>query len=148
MVRSVSAWPRGLLGTTRAGSPSLRATGGGAEAMKLNNDADIVSTEWLEGNLGSLKLLDASWYLPVLKRDPREEFKARRIPTAHFFDVDNIKDVSSSLPHMMPPEKAFAAACEAVGIHSSSEHQDDIVVYDGSDNGLFRCVWHASLRLQ
>src|SRR5512143_3158778 len=36
----------------------------------------LVSTSWLAAELGApgLVVLDASWYLPALNREPREEF--------------------------------------------------------------------------
>ena len=47
------------------------------------------------------------------------------------FDVDEIKDETSSLPHMLPRPEAFAAAVGAMGIGDGMR----IVVYDGL--GLF-----------
>lgn len=43
-------------------------------------------------------MLDASWYLPVHKRDAVEEFKASRLPGAQFFDLDAISDTSVGEP--------------------------------------------------
>lgn len=40
--------------------------------------------------------------------------------------MDNIADKSSSLPHMLPTEQAFAAAADALGIANSTQ----VVVYD------------------
>ena len=50
----------------------------------------IVSTAWLHANLQMVKVVDASWYLPAMKRDGASEFEYKRIPTARFFDVDVI----------------------------------------------------------
>ncbi|KAG2271183.1 hypothetical protein Bca52824_065738 [Brassica carinata] len=47
------------------------------------------------------------------------------------FDLDGISDRSTSLPHMLPSEQAFAAGRSALGI----DNKDGVVVYDG--NGLF-----------
>ena len=76
-------------------------------------------------------VLDCSWYLPAMERDPRAEHEAKRVPGARFFDVDRVSDPSSPLPHMLPDAGAFAAACDAVGVANG----DQVVVYDGA--GLF-----------
>ena len=54
-------------------------------------------------------------------RNPREEFKAERIPDSRFFDVDKISDLNSDLPHMLPTEEAFAAAADALGIERDTQ---------------------------
>ena len=71
------------------------------------------------------------------KGDPKEQFKQSRIPGSKFFDMDNIADKSSSLPHMLPSEQAFAAAADCLGIGNDTQ----VVVYDRS--GLFSAarVW-------
>ena len=35
----------------------------------------LVSTSWLNDNLDKVKILDASWHLPNVKRDSFQEFK-------------------------------------------------------------------------
>ena len=101
--------------------------------------APLVSTDWLAGQLGraDLAILDASWYLPAMQRDPKAEFAAAHIPGAVFFDIDAVSDPSSPLPHMLPDEADFAAAMGALGVSEEME----IVVYDGA--GLFSAprVW-------
>ena len=71
------------------------------------------------------------------KGDPREQFKHSRIPGSRFFDMDNIADKNSSLPHMLPSEQAFSAAADCLGIDDNTQ----VVVYDRS--GLFSAarVW-------
>lgn len=60
-------------------------------------------------------------------RDGLAEFKAKRIPGAGFFPIDEVADQNTSLPHMLPSEHAFAAAMDALGI----TNEDHVVVYDG-----------------
>ena len=71
------------------------------------------------------------------KGDPVQQFRASRIPGSRFFDMNNIADKSSGLPHMLPAESAFAAAADALGIANSSE----VIVYDRS--GIFSAprIW-------
>jgi thiosulfate/3-mercaptopyruvate sulfurtransferase len=78
----------------------------------------VVSTEWLAARLGEpdLRVVDATWYLPHLKRDPRAEFLQAHVPGAVFFDIDEIADPESRLPHMLPTAERFAHAVGALGI--------------------------------
>ncbi|MGI9402792.1 MAG: 3-mercaptopyruvate sulfurtransferase [Rhizobiaceae bacterium] len=98
----------------------------------------ISPEEFLE-RLGepNLRIVDASWYLPVQNRDAKAEFASKRIPGAVYFDIDEISDKKSVLPHMLPSREEFANAVGEMGISEDSE----IVVYDGP--GLFSCarVW-------
>lgn len=93
----------------------------------------FVSTQWLAERLDApdIVVLDGSFYLPAQGRDANAEYAQQRIPGAVRFDIDVIKDESSSLPHMLPRPEAFAAAVGAMGIGDGMR----IVVYDGL--GLF-----------
>jgi thiosulfate/3-mercaptopyruvate sulfurtransferase len=88
----------------------------------------VVTTDWLAKHLGDsdLRILDGSWHMAHLKRDPRAEFAEAHVPGAVFFDVDAIADHSTTLPHMLPAPEAFAAAVGALGVGSG----DRVVVYD------------------
>ena len=71
----------------------------------------LVSTEWLHAHLKDpdLRILDGSYYLPQMGRDPRAEYDSAHIPNARFFDIDDVADHGSDLPHMVPPISASAA---------------------------------------
>lgn len=99
----------------------------------VNGDA-LVSTEWLADHLKApdLRIVDASWYLPFMKRDGKTEYAERHIPGAVYFDIDEISDTDSNLPHMLPSPEKFAARMRRLGIGDGNR----IVVYDGSDNHL------------
>ena len=73
-----------------------------------DGDEIFVSTQWLEGRLNhpSIAILDASWYLPAIGRNAQAEYLAGHIPGAVRFDIDEICDASSPLPHMLPDEKS------------------------------------------
>ena len=77
----------------------------------------LVSTEWLAAHLDDpdLRVLDASWYLPAMNRDPKAEYDAGHIPGARFFDIDEISDLRSDLPHMAPPVEKFMSRMRAMG---------------------------------
>jgi thiosulfate/3-mercaptopyruvate sulfurtransferase len=99
----------------------------------------LVSTDWLARHLKDpdLRVLDASWYLPGSGRDPQAEYDANHIPGARFFNIDEISDHRSDLPHMVPPVEKFMSRMRAMGVGDG--HQ--VVVYDGA--GLFSAarVW-------
>jgi len=99
----------------------------------------LVDPQWLAERLGKpgVKVVDGSFYLPAMKRDPEAEFLAGHIPGAVRFDVDDISDKSSPLPHMLPSPQAFGAAVGALGISDS----DTIVVYDGAGTFSAPRVW-------
>jgi thiosulfate/3-mercaptopyruvate sulfurtransferase len=99
----------------------------------------IVSTEWLAQHLGApdVRVVDATWYLPHLKRDARAEFAQAHIPGAVYFDIDEIADRSSSLPHMLPTPEAFARAVGALGIGEG----DLVVAYGGRHMIASARVW-------
>ncbi len=99
----------------------------------------LVSTEWLHAHLKDpdMRILDGSYYLPQMGRDPRAEYDAAHIPNARFFDIDDVADHGSDLPHMVPPVEKFMSRMRAMGVGDG--HQ--VVVYDGM--GLFSAarVW-------
>jgi thiosulfate/3-mercaptopyruvate sulfurtransferase len=99
----------------------------------------LVTTDWLAANLDTpgLVVLDGSYYLPAMKRDAAAEYLAGHIPGALRFDIDEVADHASDLPHMLPSAAAFAAAAGRLGI---GDH-DTIVAYDG--HGIFASprVW-------
>ena len=107
--------------------------------MPDDDNTILVSTDWLKHRLNSpdIRIFDASWYLPADGRDPRAEYEASHIPGARFFDIDEISDSDSSLPHMAPQPEKFASRMRSMGVGDG--HQ--VVVYDGV--GLFSAarVW-------
>ena len=99
----------------------------------------LVSTDWLAQHLKDpdLRILDASWFMPDMGRNGRAEYDAAHIPGARFFDIDEISDQRSELPHMAPPVEKFMSRMRAMGVGDG--HQ--VVVYDAL--GLFSAarVW-------
>ncbi len=88
----------------------------------------LVTTEWLAANVGrrGLRVLDGSWHMPELKREAFEEFVEAHVPGAAFFDIDEIADPSTPLPHMLPSAWTFAERVGRLGIANA----DWVVVYD------------------
>jgi thiosulfate/3-mercaptopyruvate sulfurtransferase len=107
--------------------------------MPQDDPKTLVSTAWLATHLRDpdLRVIDASWYLPDMARNARAEYDAAHIPGARFFDIDEISDQRSSLPHMAPTPEKFISRLRAMGIGDG--HQ--VVIYDG--HGVFSAprVW-------
>ena len=99
----------------------------------------LVSTAWLAKHLKDpdLRILDASWYLPDAGRDAKAEYEAAHIPGARFFDIDEISDARSELPHMAPPIEKFMSRMRAMGVGDG--HQ--VVIYDGAGLLSAARVW-------
>ncbi len=88
----------------------------------------LVTTAWLADNLDApdLKVVDASWYFPQEQRDAQAEYAAAHSPGAVFFDIDDIADDTTDLPHMLPDAVKFSARVRRLGLGDGSR----IVVYD------------------
>ncbi|WP_319545719.1 3-mercaptopyruvate sulfurtransferase [Ruegeria conchae] len=99
----------------------------------------LVSTEWLAAHIKDpdLRILDGSWYLPQQARDAKAEYDAGHIPGARYFDIDEISDHRSDLPHMAPPVEKFMSRLRAMGVGDG--HQ--VVVYDGAGLMSAARVW-------
>ena len=90
----------------------------------------LVSTAWLQEHLEApdVRIVDASWHIPAAKREPRAEYDLVHIPGAVFFDIDEISDETSGLPHMLPSPIKFASRVKKLGLGDGAR----IVVYDSS----------------
>ncbi|MEX0643697.1 MAG: 3-mercaptopyruvate sulfurtransferase [Parvularculaceae bacterium] len=92
----------------------------------------LVTTDWLARHLDEkdLVIIDASWRMPG-QGHALDDFRKRHIAGAVFFDIDEIADQSTDLPHMLPTPEEFGSAVGKLGVANS----DRIVVYD--DKGVF-----------
>ena len=88
----------------------------------------LVTTEWLAGELGKpdLVVFDATKYLPNEPKDGRAEFLAAHIPGARYFDIDEVADTDTGLPHMVPTPGRFAKLMGAMGVGNTTR----VVFYD------------------
>lgn len=107
--------------------------------MSADDPRTLVSTAWLAAHMRDpdLRILDATWFLPGSPRNARAEYDAAHIPGARFFDIDEMSDHRSALPHMAAPTEKFISRMRAMGVGDG--HQ--VVIYDGM--GLFSAarVW-------
>ena len=90
----------------------------------------LVSCEWLRENLqrSDLLILDATFFLPRQQRNARDEFRSQHIPGAQFFDIDEIADLNSPLPHSLPTAEQFARQIGQLGINN----QSCVIIYDNN----------------
>jgi thiosulfate/3-mercaptopyruvate sulfurtransferase len=107
--------------------------------MSYANPDALVDTDWLAAHLKApdVRVVDGSMYLPNAGRDAKAEYAETHIPGAVFFDIDDIADSESPLPHMLPSPDKFSARVRKLGLGDGNR----IVVYDGE--GLFSAarVW-------
>ena len=112
----------------------------------------LVETDWLASHLDApdLVILDASMHLPTTKRNARAEYLDAHIPGALFFDIDDIADETSSLPHMMPSPTKFASRMKKMGVGDGMH----IVAYDSEGLysaarawWMFRTMGHDEVRV-
>jgi thiosulfate/3-mercaptopyruvate sulfurtransferase len=83
-----------------------------------------------------VKFVDGSWHLGNTRK-PYEEFVSERVKGAQYFDIEEIKDKSNSLPHMVPSESQFSEYISNLGISNS----DHVIVYSVNDALSFARVW-------
>lgn len=96
----------------------------------------LVSVEWLAARLRDQEevvVLDATLspvgVVPPV--DTRARYVAKHIPGAIFFDIEELSDHSTLLPHMLPTESDFARSMAALGVSDDAT----IVVYE--QEGVF-----------
>jgi thiosulfate/3-mercaptopyruvate sulfurtransferase len=118
--------------------------------MPANDPPVLVTSDWLKDRLGSpdIRLLDASWHMPATGRSGAREFEDAHIPGALFFDIDEIADTASALPHMLPSPEKFSARVRKLGIGDGTM----VVVYDAYGMHaaarawwMFRAMGHESV---
>ncbi|MDA0304769.1 MAG: sulfurtransferase [Proteobacteria bacterium] len=113
----------------------------------------LVETEWLADNLDApgVKICDATFYLPSDERVAAEQYAAQHIPGAVYFNVDDICDPDSPLPHMLPSNDIFSEKIGALGVGND----DNVIVYDANGGGMaaarawwtFRVFGHSNVAL-
>ena len=95
---------------------------------QYKNAQSLVSTDWLAANLSQpdLRVIDATYHLPMHGKDARADYLGEHIPGAVFFPIDEIADTTSNLPHMLPPQEKFSSRLRKLGIGDGNR----IVAYD------------------
>lgn len=113
-------------------------------------DRPIVSAEWLKSHLTApdVRVLDCTYFMPGSPKTGREAYDAHHIPGARFFDIDDVADSDSLLPHMMPSPEKFSSRVRKLGLGDGHR----VICYD--QNGflgsarvwwMFRTMGHADV---
>jgi len=86
--------------------------------------ADLVTVDWLADNLGAdhIKILDCTWVMP----DEDAALPQGYIPSAQYFDIDVVADLSSPMTHMLSSGDMFSSAVSEMGIRNT----DHVICYD------------------
>jgi thiosulfate/3-mercaptopyruvate sulfurtransferase len=90
----------------------------------------LAGTDWLAAHLNdpNVRVVDSSFKLPGITPTARQDYDRGHIPGAVFFDIDDICQPGTTLPHMIPSAELFARKIGALGIGDD----DRVVVYDNA----------------
>jgi thiosulfate/3-mercaptopyruvate sulfurtransferase len=95
----------------------------------------LVSVNWLAEHLSDPNFIVMDATLPPvgiqIQKSPRERYLAEHIPGAIFFDIDELSDHSTQLPHMLPTVESFSREMSSMGVND----QMTIVIYE--QDGVF-----------
>jgi thiosulfate/3-mercaptopyruvate sulfurtransferase len=95
----------------------------------------LVTTAWLAGRLQNPRVVILDATLPPVGVTPpvdtRARYLAQHIPGAVFFDIEELSDHSSPLPHMLPTAEGFSRSLSALGVGDEM----DIIIYE--QGGVF-----------
>lgn len=113
-------------------------------------DKPLVSADWLVSHLTApdVRVLDCTWFMPDAPRTGRQAYDSNHIPGARFFDIDDVADSDTALPHMLPPPEKFSSRVRKMGLGDGHR----VICYD--QNGfvasarvwwMFRVMGHADV---
>lgn len=88
----------------------------------------FVTPQWLfeHQNDADLVILDVSAPMPTQQIDYKALYLERHIPHAHFFDLDEVADKTTPLPHMLPSDALFSETLTQLGISNTTT----VIIYD------------------
>ena len=90
----------------------------------------LVTADWLIKNFDApdVRVLDATYFADFTNppETGRQAWARGHIPGATHFDIDDIADTSSPLPHMLPDSVKFSSRVRKLGVGDGNR----IVVYD------------------
>ncbi len=94
------------------------------------NSPFLVTAQWLEQHINDENLVVVDVRMSpvgqVPKKDMSAEFERGHIPGAVYFDIDDVADKNTALPHMLPAAEVFSDAVGKLGINE----KQTIVFYD------------------
>lgn len=106
---------------------------------RFTPDKPTVSADWLVSHLTApdVRVLDCTYFMPGSPRTGRQVYDAHHIPGARFFDIDDVADSESTLPHMLPQPEKFSSRVRRMGLGDGHR----VICYD--QNGFLASarVW-------
>jgi thiosulfate/3-mercaptopyruvate sulfurtransferase len=145
VVSSLLISPLGILGkgSQHFTKLSSRLMSGGRTDLgsKTNKSFPAVisaaeAVELFRSNKG-VKFIDGSWHLGG-DRNATADYLSERIPGASFFNIDEVRDTTNDLPHMLPTVKTFESTADAMGI----KNDDHVIVYVHPGSFAAPRVWY------
>ncbi|HEY4250629.1 MAG TPA: sulfurtransferase [Roseomonas sp.] len=110
----------------------------------------LISAAELQAALGRVVIFDATYYLPNENKSGVEEFARAHIPGARYFNINEVADQDTDLPHMVPTAFRFAKLVGAMGVGNDSH----VVFYDQTGTTraprgwwLFRLFGHEKVQV-
>lgn len=97
---------------------------GGAIAASSFHPTLLEGPDALMLSNSNSKFIDGTWYMDKTK-NPAQDYLDEHIDGSYFFNIDEVCDKSSSLPHMMPSSELFAKTMDSMRI----KNDDHVVVY-------------------
>ena len=100
----------------------------------------LVTTDWLaDHSSADVRIVDATWHMPATGRRARDDYDQGHIPGAVFFDLEEIADSDTTLPHMLPEPAKFASKVRRLGLGNGNR----VIVYDraGGSSAAARVWW-------
>jgi thiosulfate/3-mercaptopyruvate sulfurtransferase len=101
----------------------------------------LVSADWLLANIAApdLRVVDATWFAPFTNppETGRQAWMRGHLPKAAHFDIDEIADTNSGLPHMLPDAVKFSSRVRKLGLGDGNR----IVIYDQNRFFASARVW-------
>jgi thiosulfate/3-mercaptopyruvate sulfurtransferase len=91
----------------------------------------LVKPKWVSEQLQShadVVVLDTSWFMAKERMNVKALFDGNRVPGARLFQIDEVCDKKTSLPHMLPTKEEFEAAVSNLGIGNDTH----VVCYDAN----------------
>ena len=102
--------------------------------------SQVVSTNWLykNNNNKNLVILDCSWMMPDVKINLFNEYKKEHIKNSFFFNIEDICNTNTNLPHMLPSLRTFTKKTNKFNINKNTR----IIVYANNEIiGAARVWW-------
>ncbi len=110
-------------------------------AARFTPEKPTVTAEWLISHLNApdVRVLDATWLMPKPgeTQGGRAVYMAGHIPNSRYFDIDDIADADTRLPHMLPSPEKFASRCRRLGLGDGHR----IICYDQSNYSASARAW-------